>query len=79
MLIAVESHAFADNLQAVINGLGDGQHFEIARREVAKKVQVIHLTARIKERVLGVVTRRRRSHEHTSQIETNLPTAGDAG
>jgi hypothetical protein len=32
MLIAVESHAFADNLQAIINRLGDGQHFEIARR-----------------------------------------------
>jgi hypothetical protein len=32
MLIAIQSHAFADNLQAIINRLGDSQHFEIARR-----------------------------------------------
>jgi hypothetical protein len=32
MLIAIESHAFADDLQAVINRPGDSQHFEIARR-----------------------------------------------
>jgi hypothetical protein len=32
MLISIESHAFADNLQAIINRLGDSQHFEIARR-----------------------------------------------
>jgi hypothetical protein len=79
MLIAVESHAFADNLQAIINRLGDSQHFEIARRQVAKKVEVVHLTTRIEERVFRIVSRRRRSHEHTSQIEFTLPTHGAGG
>jgi hypothetical protein len=32
MLVAVESYAFADNVQAIVDRLGDSQHFEIARR-----------------------------------------------
>jgi hypothetical protein len=32
MLLAVESYAFADNLEAIVDRLGDRQHLEVTER-----------------------------------------------
>ena len=55
MLLAVESYAFADNLEAVIDRLGDSENFEIADGKIAKKVKVVHLPIGKEEGVFGIV------------------------
>jgi len=77
MLLAVESYAFADNLEAVIDRLGDSENFEIADGKIAKQVKVVHLTIGIEKGVFGIVTSGGRSDHHPGRVEALLP--GDAG
>lgn len=55
MLLAVESYAFANNFEAVIDCLGDNQHFEITGGKIAKQVEIVHLPIDKKEGVFGLV------------------------
>ena len=55
MLLAVESYAFANNFEAVVDGFGDSEHFEIADGKIAKKVKVVHLPIGKEEGVFGIV------------------------
>jgi hypothetical protein len=55
MLLAVESYAFANNFEAIVDGFGDSEHFEIADGKIAKKVKVVHLPIGKEEGVFGIV------------------------
>jgi hypothetical protein len=72
MLLAVESYAFSDNLEAVIDRLGDSEHFEIADGKITKKIEIVHLTVDIQEGMFGFVAESRGSNNHSGLIKSLL-------
>jgi hypothetical protein len=67
VLVAVRRDSFADDVHAIVNRLGNREHFEIARGEITKKVEIVHLAFNPNESVLGAVTDIRRSDNNASE------------
>ena len=59
MLIAVGRDAFANDVQAIVNALGDSQHFEVARGKIAKQIEIVHLPIDKEKGVFGFVAETR--------------------
>lgn len=57
MFVAVIGDAFANDQTAIVDALGQGQHFEFCRGKIAERVQIVHLPAGKEEGVFGVVAR----------------------
>ena len=79
MLLAVESYAFADNLEAVIDRLGDSENFEVTSGKVAKQIEIVHLTVHIQEGMFGFVAESRGSNNHSGLIKSLLSGKWRAG
>jgi len=69
VFVSISRDAFANDVHAIVDCLSDRQHFEITGGQIAKKVQVVHLTLNPNERVLGSIANIRRSDDHSSQVD----------
>lgn len=68
MFVAILGDSVADDDARITDCPRDGQNFELTLRKVAEHVQVVHFIAHIEERVLGIVTGRRRSDDHAGGV-----------
>jgi hypothetical protein len=75
VFVAVLGNAIADNHARIADGSRDGQHLEIALREITQVVQVVHFVVDKKERVLRVVGRGGGTNNHAGGVRA---IAGDA-
>jgi hypothetical protein len=75
MLAAVGCDSLADDHTRIVDCPGHRQDAEIARRKIAKRVEIKHLAVGVKEGMLGVVARRRGSDNHSGCVG---PLRGDA-
>ena len=73
VLLAVQRDSVTDNDAAVINGFGEHQDLEIARGQVAERVQIEHLPLGEKKSVLGVFLGGGRADNHARGVEVLLP------
>ena len=75
MFIAIAGSSVADDDAGIADRSRDLKNAEVARGKIAKSVEIEHLAIRVKEGVLGVVARGRRTDDHTSSVAT---LSGDA-
>ena len=68
MLFAVGRNSLAGDETGIVDCLREGQHFEIALGKVAQRVEIEHLTAVIKKRVLGVIAHGRTADDHSGVV-----------
>jgi hypothetical protein len=73
VLVAVVSDSLADDETGITDRRRDRKDAEAARRKIAKRVEIKHLAVGVKERVLGVVARRRGSDNHSGCVSTTTP------
>jgi hypothetical protein len=70
MLIPGVSASLPDDDAGIVDRLCHSKDFEIALRKVTKGVEIKHLVVDVKERVFGVVVRRRGSDDHSGCVGT---------
>jgi hypothetical protein len=68
--VTVGRDSLADNDAGIADRPRDLKDAEVARRKIAKRVEIEHLAFRVQERVLGVVAHGRRSNNHSGGVGT---------
>jgi len=68
VFIAVLRESVANNDARITDRSRDRENLELALPKVAEIVQVVHLVLDVKERVLGIVARRRRTNDHSGGV-----------
>jgi hypothetical protein len=75
VFFVVQRHALADDKARIGDRFRHRQDFEIAQGKIAQRVEIVHLAAHEKERVLHVLSGGRGSDDHPGRV---VPGAGDA-
>jgi hypothetical protein len=70
VLVPVGGNSLADDEAGIADRIRDRKDVEVARRKIAKPVEIKHLAIGVKERALGLVARRRGSDNHSRGVGT---------
>lgn len=68
VFLSVVGRAFPDDVARIADRFRGAQDLEVAQGQIAERVEIVHLAIHVKKRVLGPVTRRRRSHDHSRRV-----------
>ena len=68
VFLSIVRRAFPDDVARIADRFRRAQDLEIARGQIAERVEIVHLAVDVKERVLGPVTRRRSADDHARGI-----------
>lgn len=77
VLLSIFGNAFADDKRIIADRYRFGQDLEITTTQITEAVQIEHLTSRIEERVLRLVTQGRTAHNHPKG-RSGLPAHADS-
>jgi hypothetical protein len=73
VFVAVGRGSPTDDEAGITDRSRDGEDLEAALGKIAKRVEIEHLSVRVKERMLGVVARRGGSDNHSGCVSATTP------
>jgi hypothetical protein len=68
VLVAVLGDSVTDDDAGITDRSRDSKSFEVGLRKIAERVEIVHLVADIKKRVLGIVSCRGRPDDHSGGV-----------